>query len=151
MLFTSFCWIGVVLDRHQRQARHQGQGQAVGRVPGLFGPLSRSRRRPARLLLGDVEGPSDALSVSMDDQISSSQPTHLVFSSHFTASVFEIGAAAGQPVPVDRGGQRSRQGTLKQTGRSTVAHIYAPKKQTKQDTTQGNDNRKRRKRRREER
>lgn len=33
---------GVIPDRDQRQARHQGQGKAQRRVPGLPGPVPRS-------------------------------------------------------------------------------------------------------------
>jgi hypothetical protein len=30
---------GAVPDRHQRKARHQGQGEAVARLPGFSGPV----------------------------------------------------------------------------------------------------------------
>lgn len=39
---------GAVPHRHQRQARHQGQGEAQHRLPGLPRPVPRGGRGPPR-------------------------------------------------------------------------------------------------------
>jgi hypothetical protein len=74
---------GAVPDRHQRKARHQGQGEAVARLPGFSGPVFGCGGGQAVVGEGFVE-----------------------------TSVLEAGATVGQPDAAYLGREGRRQATL---------------------------------------